>query len=467
MNGRMNGRVFIATAIASLACTIASSLPALGQDLGYYTPPKLVKQGTSATPVAGNGTVLIQVLVNPDGTFKVQKIIKSSNPDDNQAAMEIAQSAKYSAAIKGGKKVPAFYTYTLKFVTNGAGQSNVSSNGGGSSLAKYSAEVRAGHYTDARNGLQTYLQAHPDDSEANALLGVSEFFLNNFADSATAFNKVGTVPSQYMTVAANAYAKAAQSAIATKNGAAAVAFATKAKALTPGAPTWNLLGNAQIVNNDYPGAIQSFEQARALAPNDSKLDPKMRGTISANLIAAYADSDQIDKAVALLPEMKQLDPDNVVALSHVTDYYAKKAQAASNAGKTADAIDWYDKGASYGGPLAHTMYTNEAVLLAQGTHPDWVRVKTAADKALALDTNDARANLAAGIALMEQRKGSEAVNYLQKAESNAKASGDSQTSSTAQRMLTQLSGQGVGPIKQDQATHAAPGNTMGPTPAST
>jgi tetratricopeptide (TPR) repeat protein len=465
----MNGRIFIAAAVASLACAIVSSPPARGDELGYYTPPKLVKQGASTTPVAGNGTVLIQVLVNPDASFKVQKIIKSSNPEDNQAAMEIAQSAKYSAAIKGGKKVPAFYTYTLKFVVNGTTsmQSNGSSNGGGSPLGKYSAEVHAGHYTEARAGLQTYLQGHPDDSEANELLGVSEFFLNNFADSATAFNKVGTVPSQYMTVAANAYAKAAQGAIATKNGAAAVAFAAKAKQLTPGAPTWNLLGNAQIVNNDYPNAIQSFEQARALAPNDSKLDPKMRGTITANLVAAYADSDQIDKAVALLPEMKQLDPDNVVALSHVTDYYAKKAQAASNAGKTADAIDWYDKGASFGGPLAHTMYTNEAVLLAQGTHPDWVRVKTAADKALALDTNDARANLAAGIALMEQRKGSEAVNYLQKAENNGKASGDSQTVSTAQRMLTELSGQGVGPIKQDQATHAAPGNTMGPTPTST
>jgi tetratricopeptide (TPR) repeat protein len=460
----MNGRILAA---AALTCAIASSLPALGDNLGYYTPPKLVKQGASTTPVAGNGTVLIQVLVNPDASFKVQRIIKSTNPSDNQAAMEIAQSAKYSPATKSGKKVPAFYTYTLKFVVNGNGTIQQSSNGGGSPLAKYSTEVRSGHYTEARGGLQTYLQGHPDDAEANALLGVSEFFLNNFADSAAAFNKLGTVPPQYMTVAANAYAKAAQGAISTKNGAAAVAFATKAKALSPGAPTWNLLGNAQIVNNDYPSAIQSFEQARALAPNESKLDPKERGTITANLIAAYAESGQIDKAVALLPEMKQLDPENVVALSHVTDYYAKKAQAATSAGKTSEAIDWYEKGASYGGPLAHSMYTNEAVLLAQGTHPDWIRVKAAADKALALDTNDARANLAVGIALMQQRKGSEAVNYLQKAETNAKASGDSQTVTTAQRMLTELSGEGVGPVKQDQATHPAPGNTMGPTPTST
>src|SRR5579872_5298792 len=180
----MNGRVFAATAIAF---AMVSSLPAFGDNLGYYTPPKLVKQGTATTPLAGNGTVVIQVLVNPDSTFKVQKIVKSTNSADNQAAMEIAQTAQYAPATKSGKKVAAFYTYTLKFVIN-ATQSS-SATGGGGTLAKYTAEVHAGHYTEARTGLQSYLQAHPDDSQANALLGVSEFFLNNFPDSAAAFTK--------------------------------------------------------------------------------------------------------------------------------------------------------------------------------------------------------------------------------------------------------------------------------------
>ncbi len=169
--------------------------------------------------------------------------------------------------------------------------------------------------------------------------------------------------------------------------------------------------------------------------------------------------DQIDKAVALLPEMKQLDPDNGMPLSHVADYYAKKAQAATSAGKTSEAIDWYEKGATYGGPLAHTMYTNEAVLYMQAAHPDWIQVKTVADKALALKPDDARANLAAGIALVNQRKGSEAVSYLQKALNEAKADGDNDAANNAQRMLTQLAAAGVGPLKQDQSTHPAPGST--------
>jgi tetratricopeptide (TPR) repeat protein len=432
----MNGRIFVATTVAVVAL---SSLPALGDNLGYYTPPKLVKQGTSATPIAGNGTVLIQVLVNPDASFKVQKIIKSSNSDDNQAAMEIANSAKYSPATKGGKKIAAFYTYTLKFVVN----TKTSNAAPVNPLSKYDAEVHAGHYIDARNGLQSYLQSHPDDPQANALLGVSEFFLNNFVDSATAFNKAGTVSSQYATVAANAYAKAAQAAITTKNGAAAVAYATKAKAVTPGAATWNLLGNAQLVNNDTTDAIQSFEQARALSPSDPKLDPKERGTIVANLIAAYADSDQIDKAVALLPEMKQLDPDNMVGTSHVVAYYAKKALAASNAGKTSDAIAAYEKGGSYGGPLAHTMYTNEAMQLMRLAHPDWNQIQIVAGKAIALTPDDARANLAYGNVLLNEKKYNEALPYLQKAQSSAKASGDADAEKMASQLLTQVSAQGA------------------------
>jgi TonB family protein len=460
----MSSRIFAVTLLASIG-TMSAGLPAFAQGTGYYNPPKLVKQGAAASPITGNGTVEVQVLVNPDGTFKVQKIVNSTNHEDDQAAMEIAQTAKYAPATKDGKKVAAFYTYKLKFVSGGA--TSAAAEGGSSSLSQYSADVRAGKYTQARSGLTTYLQDHPDDAQANTLLGVSEFFLNNFPESAAAFSKAGTVPQQYATVAANAYAKAATSALAQKNGTAAIGYATKAKALSAGAATWNLLGNAQVVAGDYPSAVQSFEQARTLAASDSKLDPKERATITANLVAAYAETDQIDKAAALLPEVKQGDPENTMAVQHISEYYAKKAQAASSAGKVSDAIGWYDKGASYGGPLAHSLYTNEAVLLTQAAHPDWINVKTIADKALALDGDDARANLAAGVALMQQKKASEAVSYLQKAQSVAKATGDSQTENNASRLLTELSSQGVGPIKQDQTAHPAPGNTYGPTPAST
>ncbi|MBV8424825.1 MAG: TonB family protein, partial [Candidatus Eremiobacteraeota bacterium] len=404
----------------------------------YYNPPKLIKQGTNTTPVAGSGTVVIQVLVNADGSFKVQKVVSSTNHDDDAAAMEIAQSAKYAPATKDRKKVTAFYTYRLKFVTGGGASTSGSSSS--NSLAGYTADVRAGRYTTARAGLTTYLQSHPDDAQADTLLGVSEYFLNNYSDAASAFNKAGTVSPQYVTVAANAYAKATQSAIAAKNGSAAVAYATKAKQLEPGAAMWNLLGNAQVVADDNGSAVQSFEQARTLAASDPKMDAKERGTITANLITAYVNADQVDKASALLPELKQQDPNNTVALSHVVDYYARKAQAAQKAGNFPAAVGLYDRGASLGGPFAVTMYTNEAMAYMSAQRPDFGAAKIAADKALAVNPDDARANLAEGMALVQTNKPKEALPYLQKAQTAAKASGDAEVAARAQQILSQVFG---------------------------
>lgn len=460
----MSRRILAAATVGSLACVLG--LRVLGLNLAfadttqYYTPPKLIKQGTTTSPVAGNGVVVVQVLVNPDGTFKVQKVVRSTNHDDDAAALEMAQTAKYAPGTKDGKKVAAFYTYTLKFVV---GQSAAASNApSGNSLASYAADVHAGRYTTARSGLTAYLQAHPDDSQADALLGVSEYFLNNYADAAAAFTKAGTIPQQYVIVAANAYAKAAQNAISSKDATAAIAYATKAKQLEPGAAMWNLLGNAQVVASDNTAAVQSFEQARTLAANDPKMDAKERGTITANLIAAYVNANQIDKGVALLPEVKQLDPANNAAISHVVDYYAKQAGAAQDAGKWSEAMRLYEKGASFGGPFAHVMYTNEALLYMQQAHPDWQTVKAVADKALALSPDDARANLAAGIALMQQHKYGDAAAYIQRADRAAKATGDSEAAAKAQQLLTELSGEGVGPIKQDQDTHPAPSTSGAP-----
>jgi TonB family protein len=459
----MSRRILGAATVGSLVCVLGASA-ALAQSTGYYDPPKLVKQGTATSPVSGSGVVEVQVRVNADGTFKVEKIVRSTNHEDDAVAMQMAQTAKYAPATKDGKKITAFYTYKLNFVIhNGSASVAAPSN----SLASYETEVRAGKYTAARAGLSTYLQSHPDDPQASALLGVSEYFLNNFADSAAAFDKAGTVPKSYVAVAANAYAKTAQNAISSKNGSVAVAMATKAKQLDPGVATWNLLGNAQVVAGDYTSAVQSFGESRTLAANDSKIDAKERGTIASNLVAAYVSANQIDKAVALLPEVKQDDPSNTMGLSHVVDYYAKKGQASWDAGKYSDAIDWYEKGAALGGPYAHTMYTSEALVYMQMAHPNWDTVKSIADKALALSPDDARANLAAGIALMQQRKYQDAANYLARADRAAKAAGDTDAASKAERALTELAGAGVGPIKQDQDTHPAPGNTGVPAPNST
>jgi TonB family protein len=426
----MNGRIIWTGAILATLGTGASALAQAGPPV--YHPPKLIKQGTATSSVAGNGTVKIQVRVNADGSFEVQKIVSSTNHGDDAAALEMAKSAQYAPATKGGKKVVAFYTYVLRFVGS---QAQVPAAG---TIAEFNSEVHSGKYAEAKSGLTTYLAAHPDDAQANAVLGVANFFLNDYTGAAAAFDKAGTVPPQYKTVAANAYVHAAEDALANKNGAVAVADATKANQLAPGAPTLNLLGNAQIIAGDYPNAIRSLDQARATAEKEGKMDAKQRAVISANLVAAYVDAGQIDKATALLPEIKQLDPSNMSAAQRVAAYYNTKGQAEQKAGRVQDAIALYEKGASFGSPDAYILYTNEAVAYMQNVKPDWSSAKAAADKALALKPDDGWANYAAGIALANGGKGSEAIPYLRKAEASAKASGNTDLATKAQEVLTRL-----------------------------
>ena len=424
-------------ALGTLVCAFGASVPALALSSQYYVPPKLVKQGTAQSPIAGNGTVIVQVLVNTDGSFKVQKIVRSSNHGDDQAALEMAATAKYSPATKGGRKIQAFYTYTLKFVGSSATLSDSTTSG---QLATYNAQVRAGRYADAKTGLSTYLMAHPSDTQASMLLGVADTFLEDYPGAAAAFDKAGTIPSQYRTVAARAYAGAAEKAIAGKDSANAVSDAKHANELSPGVPTLNLLGNAQLIAGDFSGAAQSFEQARAQAQSDSKVDSKQRATILANLASAYAGAGDVDKATALIPEIKQLDPANTNAETAVVATYARQASAAQKAGNIAQAAALYDKAAGFGPQYAATMYTYEAFALLGGAKPDYKAAKAAADKALAVKPDSPEANYAAGLALANSGNTKDAIPFLQKADAAAKAAGDTALATRVESDLKKING---------------------------
>ena len=427
MNARRYAVPLCAAALAAANGTAVAQAPS-----GYHTPPKLIKAGTNTSPIAGAGIVVVQVFVNPDGTFKVTKIIKSTNHGDDAAALEIAKTSTYSAAKSGDKKVAEFYDYTLKFTAPAA------STGGRNGLDAYEAEINARKCNEAKSGLTTYLGSHPDDTRAAALLGVSNVCLNEYTAAASAFNKVPSIPADYRTIAAKAYAEAATAALSDKQSAAAVNDAMKANQLSPSAATANLLGNAQIAAGDSTAAIHSFEQARSLSANDTKMDLKQRATIDANLAAAYVSSGDVDKAAALLPEIKQFDPSNTVAQSRISNYYATKADAAQKSGDYATAAGLWEKAAAAGGQYAPWMYANEAFAYMQGSKPDWKSAKAAADKAIALKPDDAQANLAEGVALAGSGRKAEAIPYLQKADASAKAAGETSVASQAEQFLKQL-----------------------------
>jgi hypothetical protein len=71
-------------------------------------------------------------------------------------------------------------------------------------------------------------------------------------------------------------------------------------------------------------------------------------------------------------------------------------------------------------------------------NPDVDKAKAAADKGLAADANNPEANYAEGVALASQGKKADAVPFLSKADTLAKAAGETALASSAEAAIKQL-----------------------------
>jgi tetratricopeptide (TPR) repeat protein len=406
-------RLLVASALCSPAL-MAFALPASAQTSTFYTPPKIVKQGTASTPIAGNGAVQIQVFVHKDGSIGSVKIEKSSNHGDDAAALEIAKSSTYQPGVRDAKPIDAFYTMALKF----NGSSVVNDTGTNSSdLMAANALIRANKFSDAKVKLDAFLIAHPGDRDAEALLGVADDYLNDSVAAATAFDAAGTVPDQFKVVAAKAYSDAAVDALKAKNNDQAIALAGKALALQQNVNTLFILGTAYANAQQYPQAIADLEKARAMATS-GHTDVSSLNAIDASLATSYIMGGQPDKGLALAQEIKHRDPSNTRVDDTLAAYYNQQAVAAMKAGKQMDAVADLENAAKAVPSRAVVLYVQAANVLSQGSKPDWKAVKAEADKALALDPNDPRANYVSGIALANSGDGKGAILLLQKAKQN-------------------------------------------------
>ena len=403
-------------AVAAGAIMLASSpLTAFAQTGTYYTPPKLVKQATPTTPIAGSGAVTVQVFVKKSGQIGQVKVQKSTNHADDAAALEIARGSTYKAGLRDGRPIDAFYTMALKFSgTNVVNDTGTSSG----QLVAANALIRAGKYAEAKTQIQSYLGAHPGDKDANALLGVADAFLDDNAGAAAAFDAAGTIPDRFKNVAAKAYSDAAVDALKAKSNDQAIALADKALALQQNVNTLFIQGTAYANAQRYPQAIADLEKAKSQA-GAGHADAQTLNAIDASLATAYILGGRVDQGIALGKVLKQRDPSNTRVDDALASYYNQQAVAAMQAGKKDEAVTDLESAAQAVPSRAVVLYVQAANVLSQGTTVDWKRVKAEADKALAVDGNDARANYVAGIALANSGDGKSAIPYLQKAKANA------------------------------------------------
>lgn len=424
----------IAAAAAAAALSAGMIAPASAQYSNEYSPPKLIRQGSTSKPIAGAGHVVVQVEVQANGTHKATHVLSSSNPADNAAAMDIAQASSYTPAHRGKTPVTAFYDFTIRFSgasAAGGGGETAASMGG--SKAEIDGLLRAGKYSQAVTKAQAALANSPGDPVLNAELGAAQFFLNDDVAAASAFDKTPNMPKEFATVAAQAYQLAAAK-LSTSNPSLAVQYGQKAAAMAPTAGAYYALGSAELSNGNATQAIADLKKAHDMAFSDPHTDVKSRISIDSQLMNAYLKAGDNANATAIANEIQKLDPTSDAATTIAGNQYMIEGNAASKAGNHQQAIGDYEKAAQVGGQkLAVTAYAGAALEESRVDKPDYAVMKADADKALAIDPNDALALYAEGIAQYGQyiTGGStnaglkqQALDTLNKAKSAAQATGN-------------------------------------------
>ncbi len=384
----------VAATLAFAALAAFGTLPARAQYAGEFSPAKLVKQGTTTTPWAGPGLVVLQVEVFPNGSFHVVKVIRTTNKGDVAAALEIAKTSTYSPAHRGNKPIQAFYDYTLKF-----GKSVVRSGGqiADTALAHIDLLIHAGNYTDAKQAAGSYLRAHPGNGLALQYLGISNFFLSDYAAAANAFDKVATIAAPFRDAAAQSYAAVSvqQAVIDPKES---LIYAEKAYVIDPSPDSLYALGVAQFGMKQYAQSIASLQKARGTLWAKKSTPTATKVAIDSHLLQAYLQTGDTTNSNAMLAELKTLDPKGNAGAQFVAAYYLKQGVADAKAAKTVDALAALDKAAAAGDPkMAEIAYTQAAFVIIQTKSPDYSRAKSYAKKALAIDPNDPEALFASGI----------------------------------------------------------------------
>jgi len=396
----------MAAAAAAVFAAVALASPANAQSYSnQFSQAKLIHRADTSVPIAGSGTVVIQVQVNADGSHKVTRIIRSTNPGDNAAAIDIANRSTYTPQHRGKTAVTGFYDFTIAFHGKSVASNGVVASGASGQIDKL---IHAGKYDAAKSMVQQALASKPNDATLNQQLATADYFLKDYAGAAAAFERVSSIARPFIPVAAQSYAMAAVK-LAPTDATTAVSFAQKAVALAPSDGTYYILGSAQVQAGDAASAIPNLQKARTMAATDPKMDTQAKVNIDAALLQAYAKTGDSASAQPIQDEIMKLDPNNTTVKRMIGNQYLATGNASSTAGKHEDALASFLAAAKNGDKdVAVTAYASaaleeNAIISAQKTAAvpnDYLtKMKPYADQALALNPNDALANYALGVAM--------------------------------------------------------------------
>jgi tetratricopeptide (TPR) repeat protein len=421
-------------ALGFCAAIALGTAPAVAQYANEFTPAKVIKQGTPAHDVAGSGSVVVQVQVNADGTHKVIKIIKTTNPGDNDAAMDIASTSTYRPAHRGTTPVGSFYDFTLKF--NGKIAVDQSEGSADASVTDpIDALIRNKNYSEAISKANAALAQSPGNPAVLQLLGIAQYYSGDLAASAQAFLQVPTISKAFAPVAAQALANTAVKNSQT-DPVQSLAFAKKADSVVDDNNSKFALGVALLANKQYADA------AAALKPvHDSAPDARTKAAVDRQLLQAYLGAGDTASAQTVATELKATDPD--AAAAALGNYYLSAGATAMNNKQYADAVKAFDQAiASGSGQVVVTANAEAAFAVMSMDKPDYTRAQKYGLAAVAAGPSDAMANFAAGtstfgVFTLSHNSGDKdkAVTYLKKADDLAKAAGNTALAEQIEKQL--------------------------------
>ncbi|PZR58542.1 MAG: hypothetical protein DLM50_03420 [Candidatus Meridianibacter frigidus] len=448
-----------AAVAAAFGALVWSALPVTAAYKADYVPAKLKTLGRSTVPIAGTGTVIVQVLVNADGSFRVQRVIKSTNRADNPAAMDIAAHSTYRPALQGGKPAMKFYDFTIHFrgKSVSTGGSYPSSGGSGtrmSSSSGFSAEaikvnhmLHNGNYAGAKAEATSYLGQHPTDQGVQLFLALADASTSDSQGAADAFDKLNTIPSEYRSAAAQAYAVAAVKMSATQADQA-LAYAQKAFAMQKDGNTYFAMGVAQLASGSTSEAVTNLKRAHDIAFANSRIPARDKIGIDQKLLEAYTKAGDQAGAATIAGEIKQLDPSSNAAGVAMANTHFANAKVAMDANKFDVAAQEFEAAGSANSSDQLTLvtaYANAALTVRRMDKPNLDREKADADRAIAAKSDDALANYAEGLALLDlsqqKRDNSlkiQGISFLNKADAEAKAANNIGLATSIENILKQV-----------------------------
>jgi hypothetical protein len=409
----------LAGSTTAVALAVVAIVPARAQSgPADHSPPKLVTRGTSCTPIAGPGTVMVQVFVKKDNSADVRQVLQSTNHADDAVALEIARNSSYQAAVNNGQPVDEFYDYKLEF--KAASPADASSP----EVCAAIGMVRDGQFAAAKGKLTAYLADHPTDRQAYLYLGLADAFGKDAAGATIAFDRAGPIDPKYVAVASQAYVDRAQELLRGGQFAEASAAAARAIEVQPGNLTAYYLRGVATERQNPAAAVPFLEKAQSMAVA-AKIPDKDLARLELSLVNVYGETGEYDKAAASAKDVARLDSAQAGPASDALyTAYLNAGTALANAGKHPEAVARLEAGAAAVPAHAATLFARAAYVLATDKPPDWKKVKAEADKALAADPADGLANYIEGVALASDGKAKDAAPFLNRAKSSPLYTGD-------------------------------------------